>query len=768
MVVGGVFAAIPRTFNFVNSPQSYGWASEKHIATVCSLCPGGCGITVRTWKNRAIRIYGNPINPVNQGGVCPRGLAGLHVLYNPDRVKFPMKQQKGTGNWQRISWEEAIKTVAEKLGALRSKGGAHTLAAMTGDGSGLMHALIERFMRAFGSRNLIDFSPNGRFDSAVYLMQGIKSSVTYDISKSAYVISFNSDFLDNSSSPVGMMRAYGEFRSAANKLRGKLVHAGPRLSMTATKADEWITIKPNTEGAFALGIIHVLIKERLLNDRFLSEHAAGFAEFRSAVLRYYEPVMVSELTGVPAETVIRIAREFSRMKPSVAIPAEPDSMNYQDIYTRMAIHALNAVVGSIDSPGGVITPRALPAPFEPFEPDEAASAALRQPSVEDEVRKENAIVSSVCELGGRKFLASVPYKPKMIMLFEANPVYDSIYGQDYRQLLLETEFVVSFSSFLDETTQCADIVLPNHTYLERWGDCRTYTIGGMPVVGLQQPVVQPFYETRHTGDVLIELAKKLGGGVAGLFEWENFKEILDSYFEKIYAYPRGDVFGSSHEAGWASMLERSGWKASSYAAFEDFWNALTLRGGWWDPIYYCGEWNRVIKTKSGAIEFSAPALARLDATKDEADMRTLPHFRALDCKINANDFPLHLNVFTPLAFHNGFDSNLPYLQDISGIHVNAAWKTWVEISHEDAEKAGIHNNDNVVIESPRGKIHAIAKVFRGAVPGIVSVPFGLGRKAEGRWQKDVGQNVADIVDRRVDSITGDAIWSATRVRVYKA
>ena len=191
--------------------------------------------------------------------------------------------------------------------------------------------------------------------------------------------------------------------------------------------------------------------------------------------------------------------------------------------------------------------------------------------------------------------------------------------------------MVSFSSFLDETTQYADIVLPNHTYLERWGDSQNFTNGGVPVLGLQQPVVTPFYDTRHTGDVLLEIGQNLGESFRKIFPDISFKKLLMDKFKKVFESSKGNVFGVKYEAAWTQLLERSGWKAYSHTSFDDFWQSVIQRGGWWDPIYYYGEWNRVFKTDSRKFEFAPLILGRTlssQGTKD-TELQNLPHFEPL-------------------------------------------------------------------------------------------------------------------------------------------
>lgn len=306
---------------------------ENWVPSVCGQCPGGCGILVRVIQGQAIKIEGNPLHPISQGTLCPKGQSGLHVLYDPDRVKSPLRRvgKRGEGKWEKIGWEEAIGLVSQELGKLRQQEEAHSLAVLSGQKRGILCEILQRFTQAFGSPNFIlDRSDYKNISTSFLLMQGIGERPCYDLSKANYVLSFNSSILETYWSPVQAMRAYGNLRERRLLKRSKLVHIGPYLSVTAAKADEWIHIVPETEAALALSLCYVMIQEGLLSADFIAKHTFGFDDwvdqegrqhtgFKTLVLKNYSPGEVSELTGVSAQTIIRLAKEFSQTKPSLAI-----------------------------------------------------------------------------------------------------------------------------------------------------------------------------------------------------------------------------------------------------------------------------------------------------------------------------------------------------------------------------------------------------------------------------------------------------------------
>ena len=210
-----------------------GQVSYAH--SVCGLCPGGCGITVRKVKDRAVKIEGMKDHPVNNGGICILGLSGLQLLYGPTRVKQPMKRvgNRGEGKWAPISWTEAIDTVSAKLKELRDKGEAHTVAGIMDSDRGSVPRLMERFLTAYGTPNFFRMpSVQDSYELTLYLMHGMRAMAAFDVEKSDYVLSFGSGLIEGWGAPVYMLQANSTWRKAG----GKVVQVESRLSNTAAKS----------------------------------------------------------------------------------------------------------------------------------------------------------------------------------------------------------------------------------------------------------------------------------------------------------------------------------------------------------------------------------------------------------------------------------------------------------------------------------------------------------------------------------------------------
>ncbi len=771
---------------------------ERWIASVCQQCPGGCGVNVRVIDGRAIKIDGLPFHPINRGRLCAVGQAGLQVLYDPDRIKGPMKRIGGRGSskWQGLSWNEAIQTVAAKLAEIRARSEPHTVVILAGQPRGLMDRLLARFLDAYGSPNYVRNSCDGTA-KAVLLTQGIDSPLGYDLEHSNFILSFGYSLLETGWSPVLAHRTYGYLRQERPGTKAKIVQVEPRLSMTASKADQWIPINPGTDGALAVGLAHVIVREGLYDRKFVDEDTFGFEDWRekdgtyhlglkSVVLKDYRLDEISTITGIPVETIIRLAKGFAREKPAVAIAERGASMHTNGLYTRMAIHCLNALVGSIDVPGGVVLPEEVPlSSWPPVQVDSIASKGRSMPRIDHAGSPRFPIASHVSSQVPQSILQQDPYPIAALFLYYTNPIYSAPDAMGFAKALERVPFIVSFSPFMDESTAMADLILPDHTYLERWQDDPVIPMMKSPVLGIRRPVVKPLYDTKHTGDVIIGIARAAGGAVAAAFPWDGFEATLKVVTEGVFRAAAGTLFTGPAEEIQIKSLEERGWRRPpTFKSFDEFWQALVERGGWWEPAYHFGGRRRLFKTASGKFEFYSQhlrrTLERLAAGKPvndllkklgvaaQGDRAFLPHYEPPRSIGAEKDYPLYLNTYKRATHAGSRGASQPYLQEISGTPVGLKWDSWVEVNPATAKRLGIVDGDEVWVESPLGKFKTWARLYPGAMPNVVNVPAGLGHKAYGQWAQGRGENPNQILGEARDELAGFVAWYATRVRISKA
>ena len=321
---------------------------------------------------------------------------------------------------------------------------------------------------------------------------------------------------------------------------------------------------------------------------------------------------------------------------------------------------------------------------------------------------------------------------------------------------------------MDDSALFADLILPDHTPFERWQDDQVFLNNGFPVLGIRQPVVSPLYQTKATGDVLLTLAKSLGGQIQKALPWNDFKEMMMYSLRGVFETKRGDTFGLQFDEAWTRLLQRGGWSVPSYKSFEEFSKLLFEKGGWWDPVYDFGERDRIFRTPSRKFEFFSQGWKKTQSSGELKDASFLPHWEESKASGNQKEYPFLLHAFRTMSLTGGRNTNQPWLQGIAGQHLFERWKTWVEINPETAKRMSISDGDWVWVESQKGKIKVKARLYKGAMPDVINIPFGQGRSSGGRWSKGLCQNPYRLIGENLDPITGYPVHGVTRVKVYKA
>ena len=769
---------------------------EKWVTALCGQCDGGCSLRVRTVGGRAVGITGNAFYPLNRNGVCPAGLAAVQALYDPDRIRGPLKRlgRRGEGKWQQISWDDAMSSAARQLADIRGRGEPHTVVFLSGQPAGIMDAAISRFCRAYGTPNDIRKRAANPEAQALarYWMQGTRAPFAYDFENTDCVLSFGAPLLEVSASPVWMLRVYGRLRQERPGPKAKFFQIEPRFSLTAAKADEWVPIRPGTEATLALGIAYVLIREGLYDKQFVEQHTFGFDDwvddegtphlgFRSLVLQEYNSDEVARVTGIPVAVILRMGKEFGTRRPAIALG---ESASTNAMYTAMAVHALNALVGSIDVPGGVVFPEQVPLKPWPDAPlDAAAQHGFAQPRLDRAAPTRFPFARDAVQALPDAILAGKPYDAGALLLYATNPLYSSPEASRFAEAFAKIPFIVSFSPFMDESTSQADLVLPDHTTLERWEAAPAPPVLPYPLLALGQPAVAPFRDTMHSADVLMRIAQKMGGSMAGAFPWADYLEALRYRLPGLYEARRGGIVEKFAEKPWTSLLESRGWWSPTYKTFDEFWAQLQEKGGWWDPEYHYRDWERILQTPSGKLELYSLTMRReLEQLANDGDAEALlsglglsargdhvylPHAEPPRFVGAAEQYPLQLNVVKLLTLPAGRSANQPFLQEILSSQLAMRWDAWVEINPATAARLHVADDDLVWVESPVGKAKVRAKLSPGAMPDVVNIPANLGHSAYGRWAEGIGVNPMHITAGEYDFMAGSSAPAATRVKVYR-
>jgi anaerobic selenocysteine-containing dehydrogenase len=683
---------------------------------VCPLCAAGCGLTVRAMDADAdvvrngqagvVRILaakkleGSPAHPISQGGICARGQAAIQLTYHPDRITQPLKRAgtRGDGRYDTISWDDAIAEIVSHLDALEAAGNQKALAIVARHGSGHRAALIAQFLGRYGAPGPVTYELFGDdvLRRANALSFGREQLPTFDLPNARFVVGFGADFLGTWNSPVSQGHGYGLMRQGRPGIRGAFVQVESRMTQTGANADEWLPARPGTEGVLALGLANVIIGARL-RPADAAGRAGALIDGWSTGLSAYTPAQVEKVTGVSASRVERLARQFSEARPAVAIIGGPPLAHTNGLFSAVAVNALNALVGSVEQPGGLF-----------FTPQLNLSAAAKLQSVAvPAARSLDRFAADVVSAG--------PSTPQVLFIDGANPVYTAPQAWRVREAFERIPFIASFGSFLDETSILADLILPDHTFLESWTEAVPESGAAVAVASVAPPVMSPLHQTRATGDVLLEIGRRLRRPLN--LPWQTFDEMLGATFA---ALPAATADGDS-------------------------WTDAQERGGWWGTL---------------------PAGVRVAATTATPATRpvafTEPQFDG-----DPQEYPFHFLPYPSSAFLDGSLAHLPWLQEMPDPLTSAMWSSWVEVNPATAARLGIGQGDLVEIASVHGAVRTAAMISPGIAPDLLAMPVGQGHRTFTRYASGRGESPVPLIAPVTEATTGALAWAATRVRVSR-
>ena len=442
-------------------------------ASTCRECAAGCGILVKTRDGRPVKIEGNPEHPVNRGRLCARGQAALQGLYDPDRVRGPMR--RNGEEWTEITWDEAEQELANALNAAQAAG-ANRVAYISGAATGPLDAYATRWLAAFGSNQRLRYEAFAfePLREAARQTQGVAAVPVCDFSQARYILSFGADFLETWLSPTMQQRGFSESHGYREGHMAKFVAVETRRGLTGFNADEWVQPRPGTEGLVALAIANAIVAGGH------SRAAGGDADTLRGFLGRFDARTVAGQTGVSETVIERIAREFAEAQPSLAVAGGVAHQHRAATQTAVAVNLLNIVAGNV---GRTVT-------FPGNTPWDGTATYAQ-------------LMQLVQAMNGGAV--------DVVMVHNTNPAFTTPPAAGFAEAFAKVRLKVAFSSHLDETAQLCDLILPDHHALESW-DIVEPMAG---VSGTVQPVVRPVYGTKQTTDVLISIAAKAGKTVAG-------------------------------------------------------------------------------------------------------------------------------------------------------------------------------------------------------------------------------------------------------------
>jgi anaerobic selenocysteine-containing dehydrogenase len=654
-------------------------ADEKRVHTICGFCHANCGMSISVKGGRIEKVRGNPEHPSNRGKLCPKGAAAKQIVYSPERLKYPMwKTERG---FERISWDEALDRIAGALIEIREKYGPETVLQCRG--APVTEEVRDGFvqlMAAYGSPNTTSpahlCSVPRRL--GLGLVCGERTVPDYENTRCMIVWGANPTDSRNFAEEMAYER-FDRVVVEAKKRGAKLIVIDPRRTELAAMADEWIDIAPETDLAFALAMLHVIIGERLYDREFVDNWTLGFDRLKAHV-RETTPEWAEGITQVPADRIRKIARMYGTTKPALILDGNGLDQHPNVVQTVRAIGLLSAVTGNIDVPGGdVIPPHAKAAPYPTLRPPAKRLAADEYPLF------PRAPYPSMFDA----LLSGKPYQPRAMIVHHANPLLINANEKRVREALEKLELLIVYDIFESATAKLAHVILPAASDFERFA-YRIYPSSRGAFVALQQKVIEPIGESRSVFEVEYELARRMG--LEGHFPWKSNEEWVNYKLKPL---------------------------------------GVTLEDLQKQPVIYVTpplEYRKYLKegfsTPSRKVELYSEKLKGLGQD-------ALPVYKPPEESPDlVSRFPLTATTRRPGNYVHTRFRNVPTLHRLEP-------NSLVRIHPADAQLREIGEGDKAIIESPQGSITLKARVTPEIRPGLVVVDFGWGNPWDGQANVNV-------------------------------
>lgn len=800
--------------------ERYGRDAGRWIPSCCHMCGGTCGINVHVVEGRVTKIEPNQWNPggftnvsddfyaaldpaKGLGGearICAKGNSGIMALYDPDRLKAPLRRtnpEKGIGvdpGWKEITWDEALGEIAGRLKDLRDRGEAHRLVWLTEDAS--FTNVQGDFCKLYGTpnyymhSNLCDVARKAAFK----MVMGHDRPLC-DFMHTKYAMLFGW----NPTSALKWMHL-GRIIPKAIENGARLVVVDPYMSDTAVKAHEWVPIRPGTDGALALAMAGVIVRERLYDEAFVRDWTLGFEEFAASVRRQKTPAWGERITGIPAATIVRLAREVATTRPALVDAWSGAGNQSNGVAGVRAIAALNVLIGSYDAQGGMVIPNKKGGKHVEIKADAAAQRTLVQPFLDGHDKLPFGHGSGCyAELFRRIAEGEGPYRPDTMVIVFQNPMMAVPGTRTVERALKRVPFTVAIDTMPSETVQMADIALPGTVYLERYEICSHWVT--WPAIGLRQPVVAPLfgqpteYETVALLGRRIDLAdadgKRIflegrvsGGAVESPTRWyEEYlsRELKDGApgltLEEMRTLP-GAVWTDRAGTKYRKYAEPLKPEALATAVLEDGRplppvETLVEGTGVFDKAKSAGGKRigivrrlggslvavRGFDTPSGKAELAQPKLAeKKDFRGNPLD--PLPTYRPRDVQPSA-EYPLYYIGWKDAMHTQTRTWNNQWLRELRP-------EAPLMIHPETARRLGIAEGDEVAVESPQGSIRMHAHLTKRIHRQVVGAQHGGGHWALGRFaSKGGGNHSGFLTATRFEPISGQSCNNEVCVRIRK-
>jgi anaerobic selenocysteine-containing dehydrogenase len=801
------------------------------VPTVCQGCTTWCAAEALVQDGRVVKVRGNQLSKSNEGYLCPRGSLSIKQMYDPDRIKVPMKRtnpMKGRGidpKFVPISWDEALDTIADKMMELRKNHETEKYMLMRGRYTYCRDVLYDAVTKIFGSPNSISHSAicaeAEKFGA--YYTQGYWDYRDYDLANTKYVLLFGGDPLASNRQVPNAIRKWGAILD-----RGTVAVVDPRLSATASKAHEWLPVKPGEDGALAVAMAHVILAEGLWSREFVGDFKGGknlfvagqsvdeaaFEEkLTNGVVKWWNlelkdrtPEWAEKTCLVPAEQIRRVATGFAKAAPAAACWMSPGAaMQPRGAYAAFAAHALNGLVGSVDNEGGVLQKMKQPYSHIPlyddkFKPyiDEIAAKGGKHHKIDQRGTLEFPALNKksgggvVTNRAADGILNEDPNEIKVAIGYWNNFTYSCTGATRWEKAMAKIPFFVHLTTNPAEMTQYADIVLPAAFHkFERWSLVPSM-YNRYSYIGLQQPMVKRLWDTR-TDETEFSwlLAKKLKD--------KGFPNLFDYFQNEMKDPETGKPAANEQEFGEivVKIMTEKLWNPAKYHSGEkiDGWQELVKRGLWQSDQYpFKKLWEKGFATETKKFEFYSETLKKVlgqHAEKHKVDIDKvmevtqyaargeqafIPHYEPAKLHGDEKEFPFIFIDSKSRLNREGRSQNLREFYEFLKVDPGSTSHTdEVRINPADAKKLGVKDGDKVKLISPEKEVVSQVRLWEGLRPGTINHTFGFGHWAYGQvaagdYAKHLprGYNNNELLPADYDRLSGStARHAVSRVKIVK-
>lgn len=689
---------------------------NNEVYSLCFMCSVRCPIKVKVKDGHVDWIEGNPHVAGIDGSLCPRGAAGISMQYDSQRVQTPLIRvgERGSGNWRKASWDEAIEYVGDRLNKIIEEHGGHSVALC--ERAQLATHVGKTFLKAIKSPNHFthDALCKGSVNTACRSLFGYTDGqIGINFANTKNIVLYGRNIFESIS-----VKEVNTLMSALEN-GAKMTYIDPRVTVTASKAHRYWMIRPGTDLALNYALMHVIIKERLYDARFVEQWVHGFNELRSFV-ENYTPEWAQTETGISANKIIELAREVSKDKPSVIFHYGYRGANHtNEIYVRRSLLILNSLMGSVEAKGGIFFKKG---------PGEVGGKAARKlvsqdfPKIDvprfDKVGTPDFPLPDPGHGTAQVFPYAVlnedPYPIKSLIAYRLDPLMSIADTNQTKKALDKLDLVVTIDINYSDIAWYSDVILPESTYLERT-DCIQQMNGLKPQMFLRKKAVEPRYDTMEGAMILKKIGQKIG--IGDYFPYENMEDLVN----------------------W--QLDGTGF---SMTDFEE--KGFVSYGS--DPIWWDRD-NLPFKTPSKKIEFKSSLL-------EDAGFESFPAYEQVPVpeqgkfRLVVGRSALHTHVST---------QNVPYLNEL--LSENVLW-----INSEKAKELKISDGQRVQVTSKAGQGAIKAFVTDLIHPEAVFMLHGFGHQAA-KAERSFAKGLSDalIQENIYDKVGGSPAYHDTFVAV---